>query len=259
MIKTANKPFNVIRALCLAVFCLSMIGCVTQTTGNEVDRKAALDTHYRLALAYLDNRNRDSARHHIQKIFELDDDSAKGLAAQAVLFQLEGEAELAEDRFKQALKEDPGFSQARNNYAAFLYQRERYEDAFEQFEIVSRDLDYDQRARALLSLGRTAQKLERDERAKAAFEHAYNLDPNIAPVLVELAFISFQNEDYAKAKEYLDQYSRVAQQSARTLLLGIKIERIFGNKDKEASYAMALKNRFPYSEEYLEYKREMSQ
>lgn len=259
MIKTATNPLNLIRAFCLAALCLGMVGCVTQTTGNEVDRKAALDTHYRLALAYLDNRNRDSARHHIQKIFELDGDSAKGFGAQAVLFQLEGEPKLAETKFKRALKEDPEFSQARNNYAAFLYQRERYEDALEQFQMVSRDLDYDQRARALLSLGRTAQKLGRDARAKAAFEQAYNLDPKIAAVLVELAFISFHEEDYAKAKEYLDQYSRVARQSARTLLLGIKIERIFGNKDKEASYAMALKNRFPYSDEYLEYKREMSQ
>ncbi len=176
-----------------------------------------------------------------------------------MLFQLEGENELAEKSFKRALREDPGFSQARNNYAAFLYQQERYEDAYEQFEIVSRDLNYDNRARALLSLGRAALKLGREERARAAFEHAYNLDPKIAPVLVELATISFQNEEYAKAKQYLDQYSQVARQSARTLLLGIKIERIFGNKDKEASYALALKNRFPYSDEYLEYKRELSQ
>ncbi|WP_051234918.1 type IV pilus biogenesis/stability protein PilW [Marinimicrobium agarilyticum] len=259
MIRTATNLLTLIRTFCLAVFCLGLFGCVTQTTGGDIDREAALETHYKLALAYLDNRNRDSARHHIQKIFELNDDSAKGFAAQAVLFQLEGEVELAETRFKRALKEDPNFSQARNNYAAFLYQQGRYEDAFEQFAIVSRDLNYDNRARALLSLGRAALELGRDERAKAAFEHAYNLDPKMAAVLVELAAISFQEQEYSKTKEYLDQYSQIARQSARTLLLGIKIERIFGNKDKEASYANALKNRFPYSDEYLEYKRELSQ
>ena len=30
---------------------------------------------------------------------------------------------------------------------------------------------------------------------------------------------------------------------------------IFGNKDKEASYALALRNLHPYSQEYLEYKK----
>ncbi|HEY0894045.1 MAG TPA: type IV pilus biogenesis/stability protein PilW, partial [Cellvibrio sp.] len=41
------------------------------------------------------------------------------------------------------------------------------------------------------------------------------------------------------------------------LLLGIRLERVFGNKDKEASYLLVLKNRFPYSKEYLEYKQTM--
>ncbi|HEY7884529.1 MAG TPA: type IV pilus biogenesis/stability protein PilW, partial [Cellvibrionaceae bacterium] len=39
----------------------------------------------------------------------------------------------------------------------------------------------------------------------------------------------------------------------QVLLLGIKIERIFGNNDKEASYALMLKNLYPYSPENLEY------
>lgn len=242
----------------IAVLLFGAVGCVSQTTGPEVDREAALDTHYRLAMAYIDNRNRDSARHHIRKAFELDSGSAKAYAAQAMLFQLEGEMERAEDSFKSALRRDRDFAQARNNYGAFLYRQERYEEAYDQFAIVSENLDYDNRARALLSLGRAALKLGREERARAAFEHAFTLDSRLAPVLLELADISFKNKEYAQAKRYLDQYGQVARQSARSLLLGIKIERIFGNKDNEASYALALKNRFPYSDEYLEYKREMS-
>lgn len=236
-----------------------LMGCVTQTSGPEVDREAALNTHYQLAMAYIDNRNRDSARHHIRKAFELESGSAKAYGAQAMLFQLEGEMERAEDSFKSALRRDRNFAQARNNYGAFLYQQERYEEAYEQFEIVSDNLDYDNRARALLSLGRAALKLGREERARSAFEHAYTLDRSQAAVLLELADISFKDREYSEAKQYLDQYGQRARQSARSLLLGIKIERIFGNKDNEASYALALKNRFPYSDEYLEYKREMNQ
>ena len=67
-------------------------------------------------------------------------------------------------------------------------------------------------------------------------------------------FFSIKKGEFADAKRFLDVYSRNARQSARSLWLGIRIERIFGNKDKEASYALALKNLHPYSREYLEYK-----
>ncbi len=260
MIKAHRNPhsgWGSVTAL-IAVLMFGLAGCVTQKSGPQVDLEEALDTHYRLAMGYIDNRNRDSARHHIRKAFELDSRSARAYGAQAMLFQLEGENERAEESFKAALRQDRDFAQARNNYGAFLYRQERYEEAYDQFEIVSDNLDYDNRARALLSLGRAALKLGRTDRARSAFEHAFTLDRSQAPVLLELADISFQDEEYAQAKRYLDQYGQLARQSARSLLLGIKIERIFDNKDQEASYALALKNRFPYSDEYLEYKRELS-
>lgn len=92
-------------------------------------------------------------------------------------------------------------------------------------------------------------------RALAAFQHALNLNPRLAPAAIELAEYSFAERDYASAKKYLDQFVRSNnRQTPRSLWLGIRIERIFGNKDKEASYALALKNMHPYSKEYLEYK-----
>jgi type IV pilus assembly protein PilF len=64
----------------------------------------------------------------------------------------------------------------------------------------------------------------------------------------------FQEREYAQAKLYLDEYSANAKHTPRSLWLGIRLERIFGNKDKEASYALSLKNLHPYSKEYLDYK-----
>jgi type IV pilus assembly protein PilF len=69
--------------------------------------------------------------------------------------------------------------------------------------------------------------------------------------------MSFINQEYAEAKKHLDRYQALGQQSARALLLGIRLERVFGNKDQEASYLLVLKNRYPYSKEYLEYKQTM--
>jgi len=53
-------------------------------------------------------------------------------------------------------------------------------------------------------------------------------------------------------------FESIADSSARSLMLGIRLERVFGNKDKEASLALRLKNKFPYSKELLDYQQKNS-
>ncbi len=253
-----SKANLVLNSLLLMLLTLGLSACVNPGGKGEVDEEKAMDSYIKLAMAYIENGNRESARHHLSRAFELDSDSVRATAAQAMLYQLEGEPELAEENFRKVLRREPDFSRARNNYAAFLFQHERYQEAFEQFEKVADDLAYTNRDLALLNLGRAALKVGKEERAKAAFEHAHQLNRRMPAALIELAEMSFNDGNYAQTKQYLDHYTTLTQPAARSLLLGIKIERIFGNKNKEASLALALKNLFPYSQEYLEYKRTMN-
>jgi type IV pilus assembly protein PilF len=218
-----------------------------------VDRERALETHIQLAHGYIENNNRESARHHLRRSFDIDRNSAGAMGAMAMLYQLEGEPEMAETYFKRTLRRDRNATRTRNNYGVFLYNQERYQEAFQQFERVVADLDYDHRAQGLVNLGRAALKLGNAERAESAFKHATVLDRNLSSAFIELADLSFQNENYADAKRYLDNFTRLTQQTPRSLWLGIRIERIFGNRDREASYALALRNLYPYSKEHLEY------
>ena len=103
-------------------------------------------------------------------------------------------------------------------------------------------------------VGRSALILGDKARAKGSFEYALNLSPRLASASLELADMYFQQRDYASAKKHLDQFSSSSKHTPRSLWLGIRIERVFENKDKEASYALALKNLHPYSKEYLDYK-----
>jgi len=240
-----------------------LAGCVSDNksgTGKatrQIDKSKSLELHIKLAQGYIDKGNRESARHHLRKASEIDKNSADAMEAMARLYQLEGEPALAEETFKKAIKRKKNFTLANNNYGVFLFGAKRYEEALIQFELAASDLDYDGRASALVNVGRTALSLGKTERAKAAFEHAAVLDRGIADPHIELADLSFQKQEYAEAKKNLDRYQALGQQSARALLLGIRLERVFGNKDKEASYLLVLKNRFPYSREYLEYKQTM--
>lgn len=259
-----NNFIRLLKLTLISIVAITLLaGCATghkSNTGkatNQIDKSKSLALHIQLAQGYIDKGNRESARHHLRKAAEIDKNSADAMEAMARLYQLEGEPALAEETFKKAIKSKKNFTLANNNYGVFLFGAKRYEEALVQFELAASDLDYDGRASALVNVGRTALSLGKNERAKAAFEHAAVLDRGLAEPHIELAALSFNNQEYADAKRSLDRYQALGQQSSRALLLGIRLERVFGNKDKEASYLLVLKNRYPYSKEYLEYKQTM--
>ena len=237
---------------------LSLLGCVTTFEKPErtLDKRKAVEANVKLGMNYIQRGSRDNAQRAFTNALKLDRKSAEAHQGMALIRQLNGETELAEASFKTALKSRADFSMAgiQFSYGRFLYDLTRYEDASKYFNLAAKDLDYPNRSNALYYLGLSADRLGDKIKAKASFEYALNLDPNNADTAIELAEIAFKAEQYSDSKRYLDQHSRNGKQTARSLWLGIRIERIFGNKDKEASYALALKNRFPYSKEYLEFK-----
>jgi type IV pilus assembly protein PilF len=233
--------------------------CVTTNTGNAPppNLEKAHDAHLNLGLTYLQKDNREASRRHLEKALRLQPDSAAAHNGLGMLYQLTGETELAETAFLRAIKEDVEFTQANVSYGRFLVEQERYQEAYKYFEISTKDVSFQQRALALTYLGQTALQLGKIVKAKSLFVHATNINNKLALPMIELGELYFGEEDYAKAKKYLDKYIDVSGRTARSLWLGIRIERIFGNKDKEASYVLALRNLQPYSKEYLSYKNEL--
>lgn len=239
-----------------AVICLVLLGCVaTKPDGQAVDKNKSLGLHIQMAKGYVAKGNREAARFHLQKAFSIQEDSAEATGEMAQLYLLEGEPVRAEEQFKLALKRDKNLTDVHNNYGVFLFGQKRYQEAYVEFEKAAADLAFSGRAQALTNVGRVALKLGNTVRAQAAFEHAVILDKTSPDAFIELADINFQKPDYAEAKKNLDIYTVIGQQSARSLYLALRLENIFGNKDRETSLANQLKNKFPYSSEYLEYKQ----
>ena len=66
---------------------------------------------------------------------------------------------------------------------------------------------------------------------------------------------SIGDGDLQDAQRYLSRLQKAAPQTARSLALGIRIERALGDQDKVASYELALRNQFPDSAEAAELAR----
>lgn len=233
-------------------------GCTT-TQSNTANRTSpvsmdqALEDHVQLGLSYIGQGNREAARHHLNKALEIDGNHAGVHNGLALLYQMEQENELAERHFRRAISIDRNHSRARNNYGVFLAQQQRVEEAHSQFKTVTRDTNYEMRPQAFLSLGVTASRLGLEEEAVEAWSRAIALNPRLSAPYLELADYQFGKGDYPLARRYLEAYDSLARPSARSLWLGLRLERRFGNQDGVASKGLALSKLFPYSQENLEY------
>jgi type IV pilus assembly protein PilF len=260
LFKRQSNTKRYVSPLYLLLLCTLLGGCITTTTGGfteDASPEKALEERLSLAREYLGKGNWDAAKRNLQLAEDIDANNPEVYEAYGLLYQSTGEYELADENYRKAItKDNKNISRARNNYAAFLYTQERYEDAQKQLNEVIKDTLYTARPNAFVNLGMCQLKLFDTEGAEASFARALAMDRTNQLALVELAQIRFDAQDYVTANQYYSTYRAVArQQTARALLLGTRLARIAGDRDAEASYALALSSRFPNSAEYEAYKR----
>jgi len=253
-------PNTLLKLAGVVMAALLMNACVTTQTGgfeDKKDPKKAVEYSVQAARNYIQQGNWEAAKRHLKNALDIDSHNADANDALALVFWQTGEFEQADKHFHLAIEYagENQVSRIRNNYAAFLYDRKRYSEAESQLEKVAEDLLYDGRPDAFLSLGRVRIKLKKYAEAKDVLERANLMQRGNPMVMSQLGEVYFQLGDYAKAQSFYDAYRKLSPApSAASLWLGIRLAERAGNKDAVASDALALKNLFPQSEEYLAYK-----
>ena len=237
---------------------LLVSGCVTVEDLGSLERNRdpdkAVEVYTKLGVKYLQKRDMENAARTLKRAYDIDPASAIVNNALALFYTVENEPEQVVKHYEAALKEDPGFSAARNNYGAYLFEQKRYAEAIKQLEIAVKDYRYTRRFQSFENLGVCYQETGKLELAEKAFRRALQLNPRMPRSLIEMAGLSFAKSDYMAAETYLNQLDKMGvKPSARQLWLEIQISRIRGDKNKLASQALALKNLFPLSREYKAY------
>ncbi len=237
---------------------LALLSCVSTTTGGfsvESSREQALSDFIDLAFGYYEADDMVRAKRNVDNALAIDRRSSEAHHVRALIHQREGEPELARQMFDQAMRLDRNNSRARNNYAAFLFARAEFEQAYEHLEIVANDINYEARPLAFLNLGLASLRTGRVERAVYAFERGLLLDRNLYRASLELARIHFDQGEFAEAMRYYQQFVTSTEfynvpQTAGSLWLGIQLARRFDDQERERAYAASLQSRFPGSDEY---------
>jgi type IV pilus assembly protein PilF len=231
-------------------------GCVTEVIGpnkSKVDLEKQLQAYIDLGVGYLGNGEYDRAKKNLNTALELNPSSAQAHNAMALLFQVEGEIKLAETHFKKAIAANPDLTQAQNNYGAFLFGEKRYNQAIKYLSSATEDRYYQHRAQVFENLGVCYLKIDDAAAAENAFTRATQLNPRQSRALLELAVIRFAEKSFVESSRYYRQHKASSSQSARSLLLCIKLAKVFNKPNEEASCSLTLRNIFPNTDQFLEY------
>ncbi len=223
------------------------------------EERAATD-YIQLALAYFDNNDMPGARRHVNNAFDIDNRISDGYMVLAMVFQREGDLDLADSNFLRAISLDQNNSRARNNYAAMLFSQERFRESYEQLERVASDTSYEGRSLVFEGLGRSALRLGRQEDAKAAFQRALQLNENLFIAPLELALVYFDQERLSTRSSILsklfDHHAFLQlPHTPRALFAGIQIEGYFQNVELVENFSLVLATLYPTSPEFQTFQR----
>ncbi len=246
----------------LIILILALPSCITTTTGgftSEASEQQAVQDYIQLAVAYYDAGDMIRVRLNIENVLALDSENSEIHGILALVNQREGDMDLANEAFRRAINFDDTNSRVRNNYAVFLFSQNRFEEAFEQLQLVSSDTGYDGRSVAFENLGRSALRIGREEDAEQAFERALQLNANLYLSALELAQIRFNKQQLALAQTTYNRFLTNREYNSvphtpRSLWVGIQIEREFQNSETLDGYVRLLTTLYRDSPEHQLYR-----
>ena len=247
---------SLLLAAALVSGCASQSGGTGSAQGAEPDE--AVEAYTGLGVQYLQAGNTVNAKMSLQRALSIDPDYAPAYNAMALAFQVEQEFELAEDYFRQGVAADQDSAMLHNNFGAFLFARQRYQEACVELDLATRDAFYPQRAQAFENLGRCYVLVGRTADAEKAFTRSLAINGNRPVALVELSQVLLERGEHALASRYFERFRQLVDQKQaehypKSLWVGIQLSRLDHNVSRAATYALLLKNMFPQSEEYRLY------
>jgi type IV pilus assembly protein PilF len=236
----------------IAVLCALLASCVTKgendSVYNESPLAARARAHTDLGAAYFQQNKMEVALDEFNRAVEIDPKYGQAYNGLGLVYAALNEDAKADASFKKAIQVQPDSSEAQNNYGSFLCARKRYDESIPHFLAAVKNPLYSTPNLAYANAGICSARKNDTKNAEIYLTKALQIEPLTHSAAYQLADIQFKRKETALAKNTL-QNALISNPSPDTLWLGIKIERILGDKDNEASYALQLRQQYPNSEQ----------
>lgn len=229
-----------------------LASCAAGPNGQSSESRAGgtpnARAHTDLGAAYYQEKKYDIALEEFNEAVKYDSNYALAYTGLGLVYAVLGEDAKADSNFKRALQLNPNNSETRNNYGAYLCSRARYDESITEFLEAVKNPLYKTPHLAYLNAGVCALKKKDEVKAEDYFKAALNLDPLSNRAAYELASIAVKRSDYISARQYLKN-ALFSNPSPEVLGLGVKVERVLGDKDALASYELQLRKNYPESQQ----------
>ena len=225
-------------------------GCSGNPAQEGVDTEKAAQANSELGLRYMVQGNYEVAMQKLNHALTYEPHHVATHHYLAELYRRLERYEDADEHFRHALDyAESESSSLHNNYGSFLCGQNRIDEGVKEFLEVLKNPVYQRRDQVFENLGLCLEGKPDPEQAEMYLRKGLELNPRAPKSLLAMARLSFAKENYLSTRAYLQRYSEVARHSPESLWLGIRVERILGDKDALSSYELSLKGNYPNSPE----------
>lgn len=236
----------------IAVVAASLSACVTTDSGRRVTKESPKDAaayNYQLGAAYLREGKLQLARERLESSVRQNPDVAGAHFTLAILYEKLGENQLAERAYRQAMRVAPDDGAVQNSYAVHLCGKGRYDDAERYFLKAANSPLYATPEAALTNAGVCMLQVPDAAEAERYFREALNVDPTYADALAQLAYLSYDQQNFLSARAFLARFMEQHTPSSDVLMLAYRVELALGDNETAEEYARTILKDFPMSRE----------
>jgi len=222
-------------------------GSALPESSQESDLRRRARIRLELAAGYYQQGNYNVALDELRQSLSIDPEFAPAHGMLGLVYMDLGDRVRAEESFRRALRLAPDDSELHNNFGWFLCQTGREQASLEHFQLALRNPLYPTPARPMHNAGICSLRVGDQAGAEAWFQRSFQVDPRNPVAMYHLADIYLKRRDAERARFYSKRLLAGFEPSAEVLWLALRIERLAGDRDSEASLGSQLRRRFPAS------------
>jgi len=219
-------------------------------TGEAGDPRNRAKVHTELASLYFERGNFGVALEELRIATTADPTYAQTHGMFGMVYMELREHKLAEQSFQRGLGLAPQDPDLNHNYGWFLCQTGRENDAIKHFMQAIRNPLYATPSRSFAAAGTCALRKNEIKDAEEYFQRALKLDPDDPSSLLQLGQIRYRQGNFGESRRLVARFNKLIEPTPESLWLALRVERKFGERNAEASFAGQLRQRYPGSREY---------